>query len=85
MAGRLPIAYVLFQAALLLAVLSSPIPAWADPITSTGRYMLIAFPSFWLLGRWTALRPRLEQVLVASGFMLQAALAIAFLAGGTVF
>ena len=85
MAGRLPFACVLYTVGLVLAVLSSPTPRDGDVIHSTGRYLLAAFPAFWLVARSVAVRPRLEYALLALGLMLQAGLWVAFLLGGPIY
>jgi hypothetical protein len=85
MAGRLPFACVLYTAGVVLAVLSSPTPREGDIIHSTGRYLLAAFPAFWLVARSVAVRPRLEYALLALGLMLQAGLWVAFLLGGPIY
>ena len=85
MVGRLPFACVLYTAGLVLAVLSSPTPREGDIIHSTGRYLLAAFPAFWLVARSVAVRPRLEYALLAMALMLQAGLWVAFLLGGPIY
>jgi hypothetical protein len=85
MIRRLPAAFSIWTAVLLLAILISPTPAEKDPIHSTGRYLLAAFPAVWLVGRWTARRPDVQLALVAAGLMLEAGLAVVFLLGGPIY
>src|SRR5438477_309127 len=72
---RMRPAYGVLTAGLLLAVLVSPVPSHKDAVQSAGRYLLAAFPAFWMAARWVAGRPWLEFALVAAGFPLQATLA----------
>lgn len=83
--ARMRLAYGLFTFGLVLAVLVSPAPSDKDTVHSAGRYMLAAFPAFWMVARWVVGRPWLEFALIAAGFPLQAALAVLFLIGGPVY
>ena len=83
--AKLRLAYGILTAGLLLAVLISPVPSNQDAVQSAGRYLLAAFPAFWIVGRWVADRPWLEYLMVAAGFPLQATLAVLFLLGGPVY
>jgi len=82
---RMRPAYGVLTAGLLLAVLVSPVPSHKDAVQSAGRYLLAAFPAFWMAARWVAGRPWLEFALVAAGFPLQATLAVLFLIGGPIY
>jgi hypothetical protein len=83
--ARMRPAYGLFTALLVVAVLSSPQPADKDAVQSAGRYMLAAFPGFWMVARWVAGRPWLEFSLLAAGLPLQATLLVLFVLGGQIY
>ncbi len=85
MARRLPFAYLLYMVGLLYLTIAGPVPREHDVIMSAGRYLTAGFPVFMLMGRWVADRRWLEMLILATGFMLQAALAFTFLLGGPVF
>jgi hypothetical protein len=78
-------AYGVLTAGLLLAVLVSPVPSDKDILQSAGRYLLAAFPAFWMAARYVTGRPWLEFGLLAAGFPLQAALAVLFVLGGPIY
>jgi hypothetical protein len=82
---RMRLAYGVFTAGLLLVVLISPVPSDKDAVQSAGRYLLAAFPAFWMLARWVAPRRWLEFALIAAGFPLQGALAVLFVLGGPIY
>ncbi|HKC19172.1 MAG TPA: hypothetical protein VKE27_06020 [Candidatus Dormibacteraeota bacterium] len=82
---RMRPAYGLLTGGLVLAVLISPQPSDKDAVQSAGRYMLAAFPAFWMAARWVVDRPWLEYALVAAGFSFQAALAVLFVLGGQIY
>jgi hypothetical protein len=82
---RMRPAYGVFTAGLVLAVLTSPTPAARDVIPSAGRYLLPAFPAFWMAARWVVGRPWLEFTLLAIGLPLQATFTVLFLLGGPIF
>jgi hypothetical protein len=54
-------------------------------VQSAGRYMLAAFPGFWMVARWVAGRPWLEFSLLAAGLPLQATLLVLFVLGGQIY
>jgi len=83
--ARMRLAYGVLTAGLVLAVLVSPVPSDKDAVQSAGRYLLAAFPAFWMLARWVVRRPWLEFALVAAGFPLQAALVVLFVLGGPIY
>lgn len=77
---RLPRSLALYLAGLLVVAVSALIFA-PDSFRSAGVYFVAAAPLFLLLGRWTARRPGLDSLLVACGLLLQAAIALVWLAG----
>jgi hypothetical protein len=77
--------YGFLTGGLVLAILVSPQPDHKDVVQSAGRYLLAAFPAFWMVARWVKTRPWLEYALVATGFTLQASLAVLFLLGGQIY
>lgn len=83
--ARMRVAYGVLVAGLVLAVLVSPVPSDKDAVQSAGRYLLAAFPAFWMLARWVVGRPWLQFALVAAGFPLQAALVVLFVLGGPIY
>lgn len=85
MLTRMRPAYALLTGGLVLAVLISPQPSDKDAVQSAGRYMLAAFPGFWMAARWVVGRPWLEFALLAGGFSFQAALAVLFVLGGQIY
>lgn len=84
LARRLPVPYVLYMAGLLYLTIASPQPRDHDVIMSAGRYLTAGFPVLMLAGQLVAGRSWLEMPLLATGFMLQAALAFTFLMGGPI-
>lgn len=78
-------AYGFLTAGLVVAVLASPQPADKDAVQSAGRYLLAAFPAFWMAARWVVGRPWLEFALLAAGFSFQATLGVLFVLGGQVY
>lgn len=83
---RVPLAFTLYMLGLLYVCVATPMldTTLNDPdiFVSSGRFLTAAFPMFFVLGQWSARRPWLDLLLVGGGFMLQAALAAFFLAGG---
>lgn len=74
---RLPLAYVLYAWGHLLLDLCTPAHNWYA-LTSNMRYMLVVFPLFILLGRWSA-RPAVERALLLVALPLLALFFVAFL------
>jgi len=72
------------MAGLLFLSTAAPTLLLPDPLSSVGRELLVAIPVFLLLGRWLRRWPALDLLIVAGGFMLQAALTTYFLSGGWV-
>jgi hypothetical protein len=66
---------------LLYVCIAAPIPVLQDVYASVSRFLLAAVPIFVLLARWSARRPWLETLLLGTGFMTQALLLAAYLAG----
>lgn len=85
MLTRLRPAYGLMTAGLVLAILVSPTPSHKDAVQSAGRYLLAAFPAFWMAARWVVDRPWAEFALIAAGLPLQATLAVLFVLGGQIY
>ncbi len=78
---RQPVSFTLYMLGLLYVCIASPITSLQDVYASVGRYLLAAMPIFVLLARWSARRPWLEMLLLSTGFMTQALLLSAYLAG----
>lgn len=76
-----PVSFTLYMLGLLYLCIASPILGLPDIYISVGRYLLAALPIFVLLGRWSVKRPRLDMLLLSTGFFAQAILCAAFLAG----
>lgn len=74
---RLPLEYVVFTWGNLLLDLCTPAHNWYA-LTSNMRYMLMVFPLFILLGRWSA-RPAVERALLLVALPLLALFFVAFL------
>jgi hypothetical protein len=81
-ARRLPAIYTLYMVGALIMSLASPLVGYFNPFASVGRYLLVAFPAFLLLARWTKRYTWLHVLVIGGGFMLQALLAAFFLMGG---
>ena len=81
---RQPVSFTLYMAGLLFLSTAAPTLLLPDPLSSVGRELLVAIPVFLLLGRWLRRWPALDLLIVAGGFMLQAALTTYFLSGGWV-
>ena len=77
---RLPMSLLLYMAGLLIVCIVALFLA-PDSFRSPGAYLLAATPLFLLLGQQTARRPSLDMLLLGCGFLLQAALALIWLAG----
>ena len=75
--GRLPLAYALYALGNLLLDLSTPAHNWYALISNM-RLMLVVFPLFILLGRWSARRP-FERGLLLVSLPLLALLFVSFL------
>jgi hypothetical protein len=80
-AKRLPVAYTLYVVGLLLVVLSTPVPSRPEVMPSAARYMLEAFPIFFVLGRWGERRKWAALAVMAAAFVIQAAFVAIFLSG----
>jgi len=81
-ARRQPMTYTLYMAGLLALILISPRPRRLGLFVSAGRYLIAGVPIFILLGSWARRHPWFEMLMVSCGFLLQAVLAMYFLAGG---
>ncbi len=77
---RMPVSFAAFSVSLLVAGAASMFFA-PDTLRSPGVYLVAAAPLFLLLGRWSVRRPGLDSLLVITGLLLQAALALVWLAG----
>ncbi|MFI5273571.1 MAG: hypothetical protein ACHQ4H_11115 [Ktedonobacterales bacterium] len=77
---RMPVAFSLYMLGLLALTVMSPITVAQDLYISAGRYLLAAAPIFLVLARWSR-RPWLDTLLLATGFVVQAALLGQFLMG----
>jgi Gpi18-like mannosyltransferase len=84
MVRQMPFAFTLYTLGIAYLSVTEPIPGVPDVLPSAGRYMLMAFPVFIILGRWAASRSWLENLLVGGGFLLQGVLVAFFLSGGWV-
>ena len=80
-AKRLPVAYTLYVVGLLLVVFSTPVPSRPEVMPSAARYMLEAFPIFFVLGRWGERRTWVAFAIMAAAFLVQAAFVALFLSG----
>lgn len=80
-AKRLPVAYTLYVVGLLLVVFSTPVPSRPEVMPSAARYMLEAFPIFFVLGRWGERRKWSAFAIMAAAFLVQAAFVALFLSG----
>ena len=80
-AKRLPVAYTLYVVGLLLVVFSTPVPSRPEVMPSAARYMLEAFPIFFVLGRWGERHRRVGFAVMAAAFVVQAAFVAIFLSG----
>lgn len=80
-AKRLPVAYTLYVVGLLLVVFSTPVPSRPEVMPSAARYMLEAFPIFFVLGRWGERRKWAAFAVMGVAFVVQAAFVAIFLSG----
>jgi hypothetical protein len=78
---QMPFAFVIYTLGLCYLSVSSPILSKDELIESAGRFLTVAFPVFLILARWMKRWPVVGQAWVSAGFLLQAALMIAFFAG----
>jgi Mannosyltransferase (PIG-V) len=81
---QLPFGAILYLLGLIGITVASPAPASDEILVSAGRYLLLAFPIFPLLARWTSRRPNLEFGLLFIGIFLQGAFVYTFIHGGWV-
>jgi hypothetical protein len=81
---RMPFSFTLYMLGLLYISIDPAVRIGQNTVEydSAGRFLLLAVPVFLLLGRWSARYAWLEMLLVGGGFLLQAAFASYYLAGG---
>lgn len=84
LARRLPASFTLYSGTLILVCCLTVATSWPNPIVGTARYLLPDVPVFlgvaWLGSR----RPGMAVGIIATGFLLQACLAVFWLTGGFV-
>ena len=81
---RLPLAFTLYVFGLIALAVAAPVPSQYELIVSAGRHVALAVPVFIVVAGWLRDRPALTAAVVASGFLVQAALLGIFLRGGWV-
>jgi hypothetical protein len=81
---RMPFSFTLYMLGLLYISIDPAVRIGQNTVEydSAGRFLLLSVPVFLLLGRWSARYAWLEMLLVGGGFLLQAAFASYYLAGG---
>jgi hypothetical protein len=85
LARRGPVSFFLYTAGVLYLCVGAPMLSLANPISSSGRYLLAAFPIFLLVTSALRDRPRLLGLTLTSSAVVQFVLASVFLLGGPVF
>jgi hypothetical protein len=85
-ARKQPLAYTVLV--LELFVLATQSPKILSPgnavFVSAGRYMMMALPSFLIIGRWFARSPKLGLLCCWASFLVQIVFAVYFLQGGAI-
>jgi Gpi18-like mannosyltransferase len=85
-ARKQPLAYTVLV--LELFVLATQSPKIVSPgnavFVSAGRYMLMALPSFLIIGGWFARNPKLGLLCCGASFLVQIVFAVYFLQGGAI-
>ncbi len=81
---RIPFAYSLYLMGVCAICLGTPYvdAIFPDVYVSAGRYLVVAFPLFMLIGRWTRNRPWLETLVINGGWAVQGMLLIFLFNGG---
>jgi hypothetical protein len=80
--GRMPPAFVLYSAGLLVAAVIAPTPNGSDVFLSAGRAIVPSVPAFLALAGWAESRPWLTWLLVGGGLCLEVTLAAFWVNGG---
>lgn len=80
--GRMPAAFVLYSAGLLVAAVILPTPNGSDAFLSAGRAIIPSVPAFLALAGWAESRPWLTWLLVGGGLCLEVTLAAFWVNGG---
>jgi hypothetical protein len=83
-AKRLPLLLVIYSVGVTYVCLAAPVPTQSDVIASSARYLLAAFPVFFILAQWIGRRWWLEAGVIAVSALLQLALLRIFVTGGPV-
>jgi hypothetical protein len=78
MIRRLPIAFTLYMAGLILLTFSAPDPSLAFVLPSAGRYLLESLPLFLVISRWTKSHAWFDMLWIQLGFLLQAVFFIGY-------
>lgn len=76
---RMPVAFTLYMLGVLYLTVSTPVTTSPDLIEAAGRFLLVSFPIFMIVGRYTEKHPWLETLIMSGGFLLQAIFAVLFL------
>jgi hypothetical protein len=79
---RMPGAFVLYSAGLILGTVVMPTPNGADAFLSAGRALIPSVPAFLVLASWCEQRPWLLWLVIGGGLCLETTLAAFFLNGG---
>lgn len=79
---RMPVAFVLYSAALILGTIAFPTPSQSDAFLSAGRAIIPSVPVFLVLGGWVERRPWLAWLIIGGGLCLQTTLAAFWVNGG---
>jgi hypothetical protein len=85
-ARRQPLAYSVLVIELFVLTTQGPkIVSPGDAVfVSAGRYMLMALPSFLIIGQWFKQRPWLGAAICAASFIMQIVFAVYFLQSGAI-
>ena len=86
LARKQPLAYTILVLELFLLTTESPkIYSPGNAVfVSAGRFMMMALPSFLIIGGWFADRPRLGALCCSVSFLVQIVFAVYFLQGGAI-
>jgi hypothetical protein len=83
-ARRLPASFTAYMAGLVCLCVLAPNLSNPNPLSSSGRFLVVAVPAFVYLGRLVRGRPWLDTLLVGGGFALQAVMLTLYLSGAWV-
>lgn len=83
-ARRQPLSFTAYMVGLLYSCVAAPNLSSSNPLSSSGRFLVLAIPAFLFIGRLLRGRAWLDTLVVGGGFLLQAVLLTLYLTGAWV-